>query len=236
MKKLYDLLLRLLAVLGLCRPQAVPRIPDFVPAPAPAVGATMFHLPIVFPLGPGPLGPGPLGPKGSTGPSLGATGPTGYTGSTGVAGAPGADVLIPLKEEDRVSATIMIDKGLLIEFSSWSYGYRSGDSISVVSKIGISLLAKAQRQLISEVSASSANSRASSIPWVASVIESKLLELKIKHAPLDLDALEEASKKAMRAAMERSLSVFAHYVVERIDKERAVELWSEAVVRHVMES
>lgn len=227
MKKLYDLLLRLLAVLGLCRPQTVPRIPDFIPAPV--VGATMFHLPIVFPLG------SAVGLKGMTGP-MGATGSTGPVGPTGTAGPTGVDVLIPLMEEDRVSATVMIDKGLLIEFSSWSYGYRSGDSINVVSKIGISLLARAERRLISEVSASSANSRASSIPWVASVIESKLLELKIKHTPLDLDVLEEASKKAMRAAMESSLSAFAYYVVERIDKERAVELWGEAVVRHVMES
>lgn len=226
---LFRLLDRVLRFLGLRRPSSEVRAALDLTSPVlvlpPALVGTA--APAVF---------GAVGPRGSTGYQW--AGPTGATGATGAVLNTGssAEHMYPKDSKDHASATLFVDKEVNVEFVSYSYSNRPSDVVSITSLVEIHLVVRGLKYFISSVPALSPNSRASSVPWVASVIETKLAELGVKHTPLDLDLLEAASKAAVKASMESSLQVFSNYLVGRIEKGRAMEIWDETTIRYVMES
>ncbi len=177
---------------------------------------------------------GPTGPVGATGPwPAGPTGLTGATGPTGSVGPPPRS--FPESKAERVASTIALGVGRLVEFRSHCNLTQVNGNLLLEGNISIYLVENNLEALLSSVSSLSPNSRASSIPWLASTIETRLKALGVE-VSLDMDVLEEASKRALSLSFERTFSAVATVLVERVDHTRAQELWAEAIARYVMES
>jgi hypothetical protein len=144
---------------------------------------------------------------------------------------------VPGDGEDNVSSVMDLGGGHWLEFRAWARASMLPTGITVDGTVSIRLFdEKGCVGLISEVSSSSPNSPASAVPWVASMVESRLKEMGVDVVPPDLDLLESASNKAYRDSTSHVISAFASFFVSRFSHQEVAEIWQTACIRHVMSS
>lgn len=228
-------------------------------SPALSLPSTSTSAASILALDPGPGPRGPAGPSylaGSTG-AAGANGPSGPSGPSSVPGFRGhmghtgptsfpqpflgpVPRYFPDREKDQVASLVDIGSDRRIEFRTYCRLSFVNENPTFEGKINIYLVAPGpppgiSDSLLSSVNLFSPNSPASSIPWLASMIDLKLKVFGMR-ATMDMGLLEEASKKAYSIAFENIYLSMASIVVGKIEHTRAQDLWAESLARYVMES
>jgi hypothetical protein len=182
---------------------------------------------------------GPTGPTGPTGPAgvtrlAGHHGLTGPTGPTGPAFGP-SSLTFPNSKHEMIASVIHVGEGRRVEFRSRCDLTVVNGNILLSGTVDVYFIADDLEGLISSVPSLSPNSKDSSVPWLASKIESKLENLGVRTA-LSTDSLKAALRSALSLSFEMTFSAVAYVLVERMDHDRVQEIWSDALAKYIMES
>lgn len=147
---------------------------------------------------------------------------------------PAAANVVPGNDENDVSSSIDVGRGLRVEFRASATASNDQSGTHVLGRVRMFLVANSVEQIISDVSTSSPNSPATAVEWAASMIEAKFAHLKIEFDPLDMDALHAAANKAHRDSLLHCVAAFASFFVHRVDHQEVCDVWKNAEIRYVM--